>query len=157
MFKFVRGVCQLLRYVAAQSDRTLPMLRRHLHVCSLQYAVSLLFTFICYLLISLVMYFNILLFVFFFCIFVFYFVYSVFLYCFVYCFSLCIQLPNIFFVHVYRPLPPRGNTTAVNKYHIAFYHITFPLSRKVSSTLVMRVEACLDGSGNNFPRKIEKF
>ena len=51
-------------------------------------------------------------------IFVSYFVYSVFLYCFMYSISFCIYSCLFpIFVHVYRPLPPGGISTAVNKYH----------------------------------------
>jgi len=50
------------------------------------------------------------------CLFI-YVMYSVFLYCFEYCFSF-IYTPII--EQVYRPLPPGGNPTSVNKYHIIY-------------------------------------
>jgi hypothetical protein len=53
--------------------------------------------------------------------FVFYNVYSVVLYCFVSPFVYNCLFP--IFVQVYRPLPPGGNPTAVNKYHIISYII----------------------------------
>jgi len=61
------------------------------------------------------MFYNILcMFVFLFFIFVFYFVYSLFLYRFSFVYSslfpICVQ--------TFRPLPPGGNPTAVNEYHI---------------------------------------
>ena len=40
-----------------------------------------------------------------------------FLYRFVYCFSFC-AVCLLFFLQVYRPLPPGGNPIIVNKYHI---------------------------------------
>jgi len=51
----------------------------------------------------------------FFSVFVFYFVYSVFCVLFL---LLYIAVSFLFFVQVYRPLPPGGNPTAVNKYRI---------------------------------------
>jgi len=85
-------------------------------VCSsVQYVAKLLFASICYLLITRLMFLNILfMFVFLFCVFVFYFAHSVFLYFFVYfsSFAYCCLIPN--FVTVYRLLPPGGNLFVVN-------------------------------------------
>jgi len=62
--------------------------------------------------------FNILfMFVFLFCVFVFYIVYSVPFYFFLLLFLLSyIAVSFLFFMQVYRPLPPCGNPNAVNKY-----------------------------------------
>jgi hypothetical protein len=48
----------------------------------------------------------------------FYIVYYVFLYCYVYYFSFVFNCLFPIFVQVYRPLPPRGNPNALNKYYI---------------------------------------
>jgi len=62
-------------------------------------------------------------FVFLFCKFVFYFVYSVFSYYFVSPLVYSCLYP--IFVQVYRPLPPGGNLTAVNKYCMHALNITY--------------------------------
>jgi len=68
------------------------------------------------LLLILDLFFNIcLMFDFLFCMFVFYYVYSVFL-CIVSTFVLSCLIP--IFAQVYLPLPPGGDPTEVNKYHI---------------------------------------
>ena len=94
----------------------LSLIYSHVAVCiSVQCVVKLFFASICCLLITRLMFLNILfMFFFLFGVFVFYFVYSVFLYCFVYfsSFKYCCLIPN--FVQDYPPLPPGGNPFAVN-------------------------------------------
>ena len=96
------------------------------HVRSVYYVISLLFASLCYILITRLMFCNII-FMFVFC---FVFLFSILcfrflLYWFVYSFSFCAV--SAIFVHVYRPLPPGGDRIAVNKYityHIVSYHIS---------------------------------
>jgi len=79
--------------------------------------VSLLFASICYFLITRLTFFKYSFYVWFlYCIFVFYLVYPVF---FLLLWVLCLFLCCLFsiFIQDYRPLPPAGNTIAVNKYH----------------------------------------
>jgi hypothetical protein len=75
-----------------------------LYVGSMQYVVALLVASVCYLLITRLMGFNIL----------FMFLFR-FVLCCVWFLLLCFPFP--IFVQVYRPLPPGGNPTAVNKYN----------------------------------------
>ena len=97
-------------------------MRQRIHIVIthiIYFSVSLLIASIFYFLITGLMFFNILyMLVFLFCMLVFYFVYSVLLYCFFYFFSFCIY--SFSFFHVHRPLPPAGNTIAVNPYPTAF-------------------------------------
>jgi hypothetical protein len=77
--------------------------------------------------------------------FVFFFVYLFSILCILYfCILLCIISPFVYgclfniFVHVYRPLPPGGNQTAINKYTISYYmkrtHIGNQTSYRLSDT-----------------------
>jgi len=88
-----------------------------LYVGSVPYIISLLFAPICYFLITRLTFINIL----FMFVFSFVFLFSILgIPCF--CAALCIVSPFVlslsYFVQVYRPLPPGGNQTAVNKYRI---------------------------------------
>jgi len=54
------------------------------------------------------------------------------------------------FVQVYRPLPPAGNPTAVNKYHIVYiisYHIISFVDRGRDSSVGIATRFRLDGPG----------
>ena len=91
----------------------------YLYVCSVQYVVSLLSVSVCHSLVTQHMFLNILLYLFscFVCLF------SILcILCF--CIVLCIVSPFVYsclfpiFVKVYLPLPPGGNTVAVNKYQL---------------------------------------
>ena len=64
------------------------------------------------------MFFNMLFMFFLFCVFVFYFVYSIFFTVFCTVSSFVYSCLFLIFVQVNRPLPPGGNSFAVNKYHI---------------------------------------
>jgi hypothetical protein len=72
----------------------------------------------CYFIITGLFFLNSICFMFLFCMFVFYSVHSVF------CIVLCNVSPFLYiclfpiFVQVYQPLPPGGNSIAVNKYHV---------------------------------------
>jgi len=93
-------------------------------VCSVQYVLSLLFASVCYFLITRHTFLNIL----FILVFCFLFLFSVLcVLCFLFT-VLCIVSPYVYsylfpiLIQVYPPLPPAGNPTAVNKYHI-IYHV----------------------------------
>ena len=96
------------------------LLIMYLYVCSVQYVVSLLFASFCYIIIARLMFFNIP---------------FMFVFCFVFLFSifyiLCFVLFRLFcclfliIVQVYRPLPPGGNTLAVNNYPIISYLLSY--------------------------------
>jgi hypothetical protein len=95
--------------------------------------VSLLFASLCYFIITRPRIFNIIFtFVFFF-----HFVYSVFyiVLCIVFFLYGC---PFPIFVQVYQPLPPGGNPTAVNKYHILSLPYTYIMFRNSTHTIVMQ-------------------
>ena len=59
-----------------------------------------------------------------------------------FCIVLCIVSPHVYnylfciCVQFYRPLPPGGNPTAVNKYHIMSYHTKFNENLSVAGMLL---------------------